>query len=113
MVDSRVGELSGGELQKLVLTRWMTEDQDVVILDQPTRGLDVQSRERVYQTLAAHTSAGRSAILISTEVSELLAWCDRIGFVRDGRIEAVVPTAALHPVRVEQGMRERRTSDAT
>ena len=105
-INSPVSELSGGDFQKLVLTRWMTEDQDVVVLNQPSRGLDVRARERVYHALAAHTSAGRSAILITTEVDELLGWCDRVGFMRHGRLDGVTPAADLTAADVEQAMRE-------
>lgn len=82
--------LSGGDRQKVALTRWINEGPDVLILNHPTRGLDVRSRQDLYQMIYDHTEQGGSAILISSDPTELRGWCDRIVIMRNGMVRKVV-----------------------
>lgn len=82
--------LSGGDRQKVALKRWMDHAPEILILNHPTRGLDVRSRQDLYQMLSEHTGKGGSAILISADPSELISWCDRIAIMRGGRVSSVV-----------------------
>lgn len=86
-ITAGVDTLSGGDRQKLALTRWMAEDRDILILNEPTRGLDVGARAQIRDILAEHTAAGRSAIVVSSDPGDLMGWCNRIVLMRRGRVD--------------------------
>ncbi|MDO5683740.1 MAG: ATP-binding cassette domain-containing protein [Propionibacteriaceae bacterium] len=102
-----LGTLSGGDKQKVALSRWMTEDRDLIILNEPTRGLDVGARREIFGILADHTANSRSAILISSDPGELLEWCDRIAFVRGGKITRIADAADLDDADIAVAMSSR------
>lgn len=79
--------LSGGNQQKVIIARWLFTQADLFILDEPTQGIDVAAKVEVYKLINELTSKGKSVILISSDIPELLAISDRIGIVRKGRIE--------------------------
>ncbi|MDO5285882.1 MAG: sugar ABC transporter ATP-binding protein [Actinomycetia bacterium] len=81
-----VNGLSGGDQQKIALAKFMSEDCDIMILNEPTRGLDMSSRHDVHKMLSELTESGKSAILLSTDYEDALDWSDRVLVVRDGRI---------------------------
>lgn len=85
-ITARTETLSGGDRQKVALTRWMAEDRDILILNEPTRGLDIGARAQIREILAEHTAAGRSAIVVSSDPEDLMNWCNRILLVDEGRI---------------------------
>lgn len=82
----RVKQLSGGNQQKIVLSKWFLSDPDVFILDEPTRGVDIKTKAEIYEQIVGMTSAGRSVIVISSEAPEILGICHRILIMKDGRI---------------------------
>lgn len=84
-----VGELSGGNQQKIVIARWLFAQAELIILDEPTQGIDVGSKIAVYRLINELTAAGKGVILISSDYDELLAMSDRIGIVSRGRIIAI------------------------
>ena len=88
-VEQPVGELSGGNQQKVLIARWLARDCDVLLFDEPTRGIDVAARETVYRLLAELASAGKALVVASSEVEELLTLCDRIAVMSAGRLAAV------------------------
>jgi ribose transport system ATP-binding protein len=88
-VEQPVAELSGGNQQKVVIARWLARDCDVLLFDEPTRGIDVAAKETVYRLLDELASAGKALVVASSEVEELLALCDRIAVMSVGRIAAV------------------------
>ena len=92
-VDVGVGTLSGGNQQKVVLAKWMFTDPDVLILDEPTRGIDVGAKYEIYTHIHALADAGKGMIVISSELPELLGICDRIYTLSYGRITGVVDRA--------------------
>lgn len=103
-MHSKVETLSGGDRQKVALTRWMAEDRDVLILNEPTRGLDVGSRAQIREILAEHTAAGRSAIVISSDPEDLSGWCNRILLMRDGKVhEELLPEYDLNHLALALG----------
>lgn len=85
-IQGQVGKLSGGDQQKIALARWMSTDCDILILNHPTRGIDVGAKGDIYDMLTDLTSKGTSVLLISSEMSELLQWCHRILVMREGQI---------------------------
>ncbi|AQP48654.1 ABC transporter ATP-binding protein [Tessaracoccus aquimaris] len=85
-IQQRVGNLSGGNQQKVVLSKWMFTDPDVLILDEPTRGIDVGAKYEIYQIINELAASGRGVIVISSELPELLGICDRIYALSEGRI---------------------------
>jgi putative multiple sugar transport system ATP-binding protein len=90
-VASVTGKLSGGNQQKVVLSKWMFSDPDILILDEPTRGIDVGAKYEIYTIINRLAAEGKAVIVISSELPELLGICDRIYTLSEGRITANVP----------------------
>jgi ribose transport system ATP-binding protein len=88
-LGQRVGELSGGNQQKVVLAKWLARNCDVLIFDEPTRGIDVGARHEIYQLLGRLTDEGKALVVVSSDLKELLALCDRIAVMSAGRVAAV------------------------
>lgn len=85
-VDQFVSALSGGNKQKVVLARWIGKDSDLIILDSPTRGIDVKVKADIYAMMDTMRKNGKSIIMISEEIMELLGMADRILIMKDGKI---------------------------
>lgn len=85
-VEQLVGNLSGGNQQKVLLAKWMFADPDVLILDEPTRGIDVGAKYEIYCIINQLVAEGKSVIMISSELPEVLGMCDRIYVMNEGRI---------------------------
>lgn len=85
-VWQNVGNLSGGNQQKVLLAKWMFTNPDILILDEPTRGIDVGAKYEIYCIINELVAEGKSVILISSELPEVLGMCDRIYVMCDGRI---------------------------
>ena len=85
-VDQFVSALSGGNKQKVVLARWVGKDSDLIILDSPTRGIDVKVKADIYALMNDMRKSGKSIIMISEEIMELLGMADRILIMKDGKI---------------------------
>ena len=92
-----VGTLSGGNQQKALLARWVFADPDVLFLDDPARGIDVAAKEDIYTLIRELTANGKSIILASSELTELLRCADRILVLRDGRVSGIFPASAATP----------------
>ncbi|WP_377271563.1 multiple monosaccharide ABC transporter ATP-binding protein [Peterkaempfera sp. SMS 1(5)a] len=88
-----VGRLSGGNQQKVVLSKWIHADPDVLILDEPTRGIDVGAKYEIYTVVNSLADAGKAVLLISSELPELLGMCDRIYTMSQGRLTGEVDRA--------------------
>lgn len=84
--DQFVSELSGGNKQKVVLARWVGKDSDILVLDSPTRGIDIKVKQDIYQLMDRMRKSGKSIIMISEELMELIGMCDRILIMKDGQI---------------------------
>ncbi len=82
----KTGNLSGGNQQKVVLSKWIFTEPDVLILDEPTRGIDVGAKYEIYTIMNRLVSEGKSVIVISSELPEILGTCDRIYIMNEGRI---------------------------
>lgn len=87
-LEQRVAELSGGNQQKVVIAKWLARNCDVLIFDEPTRGIDVGARRDIYRLITDLADQGKAIILVSSDLRELLALCDRIAVMSAGRIAA-------------------------
>jgi putative multiple sugar transport system ATP-binding protein len=85
-VEQNVGNLSGGNQQKVLLAKWMFADPDVLILDEPTRGIDVGAKYEIYCIINDLVAAGKSVIMISSELPEVLGMSDRIYVMNEGKM---------------------------
>ena len=86
-------ELSGGNQQKAILARWLLTDPRILILDEPTRGIDIGVKAEFYDRIGELAAAGRAILLISSELPELLVLCDRVLVMSEGRLTADIPRA--------------------
>jgi L-arabinose transport system ATP-binding protein len=82
--------LSGGNQQKVVLARWLSEDVKVMLLDEPTRGIDVGAKSEIYSIIHELARAGVGILVVSSELPEVLGICDRVLVMRDGAISGSV-----------------------
>jgi len=85
-IDAQVSTLSGGNQQKVVLSKWMLREPDILILDEPTRGIDVGAKFEIYKLMRNLVKEGKSIIMISSELPELIGMCDRIYVMAGGQI---------------------------
>ena len=84
--DQRVGSLSGGNKQKVVIAKWVGFDASVLIMDCPTRGIDIGVKAEIYRIMEKMKADGRTIILISEELPELIGMSDRLLIMKDGKI---------------------------
>ena len=80
--------LSGGNQQKVVVAKWMETDPDFVVLDEPTKGIDVGARANIYEIIHSVAARGKGVLVVSSEAEELLSLCHRILVMRNGQIVA-------------------------
>lgn len=85
-IFQRAGDLSGGNQQKIVFSKWIFSDPDVLILDEPTRGIDVGAKYEIYSVINELAENGKTILMISSEMPELLGMCDRIYVLNEGQI---------------------------
>jgi ribose transport system ATP-binding protein len=93
-LEQRMEHLSGGNQQKVVIARWLLLDSDVYLFDEPTRGIDVAAKAVVYHLLNDLADRGRAVIVVSSELRELMAICDRIAVMSAGQLTAVFQRGA-------------------
>ena len=97
--DQAAGQLSGGNQQKVVLARWLALDPRVLIVDEPTRGIDIGAKVEVHKILIDMAKHGIAVIVISSELPEILAVSDRIVTMREGRVTGeIARTAATQEI---------------
>ena len=84
--ETSIQALSGGNQQKVVLSKWMMLDPEVLILDEPTRGIDVGAKFEIYKLIGEMAKEGKGIILVSSELAELIGMCDRIYVMNNGTI---------------------------
>lgn len=89
-VDQAVGTLSGGNQQKVIFARWLHKNCDVLLLDEPTRGVDVGARADIYAEIEAMTQAQKAVLMVSSDLRELMQMCDRIGVMSNGRLVTIL-----------------------
>jgi ABC-type sugar transport system ATPase subunit len=92
--DQEVRYLSGGNQQKVVLAKWLLTEPRVLLLDEPTRGIDVGAKQALYVLMRTLAAAGHAILMVSSELPELIGMADRILVLRDGRLVAELPAAS-------------------
>ena len=97
-----VKELSGGNQQKVAIARLIHQDADIFLLDEPTRGIDLGSKEQIYRTISELARKGRSVLLVSSYLPELFGMCDRLAVMSRGRLGTARPIAEWTPESVMQ-----------
>lgn len=95
-----VGTLSGGNQQKIVLAKWMMTERRAIILDEPTRGVDVGARQGIYRTIDEIARRGVGILLISSDMEELIGMSDRIAVMASGRIRGVLEQDEVSAARI-------------
>ena len=90
-VDQMVRNLSGGNQQKVVIAKWLARDCDILIFDEPTRGIDVGAKSEIYALMNELVKEGKSIIMISSELTEVLRMSDRIVVMCEGRKTGEIP----------------------
>jgi putative multiple sugar transport system ATP-binding protein len=107
-VAAITGKLSGGNQQKVVLSKWLFADPDVLILDEPTRGIDVGAKYEIYTIINDMVAQGKGVIVISSELPELFGICDRIYALSAGRITGEVDVHQANPEQLMQLMTKEK-----
>ena len=103
-VEEGVNKLSGGNQQKVVLAKWMFTDPDLLILDEPTRGIDVGAKAEIYGIIRELAAQGKGIIMISSELPELLGVSDRIYTIFEGSITNELSVAQADPETLMRSM---------
>jgi ABC-type sugar transport system ATPase subunit len=85
-INDKMGQLSGGNQQKVIFARWLSDEPKILILDEPTRGIDVGSKAEIYRLIDELAAQGLAILLVSSEMPELLALSDRIMVIREGHV---------------------------
>ncbi len=91
--DQIVGNLSGGNQQKVVISKWLLNDPDIIIMDEPTRGIDVGAKRDIYLLIGSLVQQGKAVIIISSEIPELMGVCDRIVVMAEGHMSGEMSRA--------------------
>ena len=108
-----MGNLSGGNQQKVVLGRWLHAESTVLLFDEPTRGVDVGSKVEIYERMNDVTRKGSVVVLVSSEIPELLGMSDRIAILFHGKLVTVISRTDATPERVLHWMMTGRDIDPT
>jgi len=93
--DDPISSLSGGSQQKVILARWLATDPKVLLLNDPTRGVDIMTKREIYATLERLCADGLSIVMLSSEVEELVELVDRVLVFRDSEVFAEIPRKSL------------------
>jgi len=112
--DLLAGQLSGGNQQKLLLAKMMLVEPRIVVIDEPTRGVDIGTKEQIYRFIASLAAEGRAVVVISSEMQELIGLCHRVVVMRNGRVAGEVAQADLSEdsiVYLATGVHEERAAE--
>ncbi len=98
--NSRIGNLSGGNQQKVILGRWLLTEPEILLLDEPTRGIDVGAKYEIYQLMNELAEQGKGIVVVSSEMPELLGICDRILVMSNGRQSGIFDAKEVSQVQI-------------
>ena len=110
-LDMAAKTMSGGNQQKVVLAKWLATEPDLLIIDEPTRGIDVGTKAEVHRLLSELAGQGMAILMISSELPEVLGMADRVLVVREGRLTADLPRDEATPERVMHAATRGRDSE--
>lgn len=110
-INQTAGSLSGGNQQKVVLAKWMLTQPDVLILDEPTRGIDVGAKYEIYCVINDLAKAGKAVIVISSEMPELIGTCDRVYVINEGQIAGELTKDSLSQEKIMQSIMAHNRKD--
>lgn len=99
-VEQNITELSGGNQQKVILGKWLAADSQIIIFDEPTKGIDIGSKSEIYALMRRLTDDGKGVLVVSSELPELLAVCDTISVFREGEIVQTFPRSEATEERI-------------
>ena len=102
-----VRKLSGGNQQKVVIAKWLVRDSDILIFDEPTRGIDIGAKSEIYALMEELAKQGKSIIMISSELPEVLRMSDRVIVMCEGRITGVLDIAEANQEVIMQSATNR------
>ena len=89
---TQIQSLSGGNQQKVLISRWLANDPDIFIMDEPTRGIDVGAKYEIYELIINMAKQGKTIIVVSSEMPEILGITNRIGVMSNGHLSGIVNT---------------------
>ena len=96
----QVQKLSGGNQQKVLLSMWLSADPDVILIDEPTRGVDVGAKAEIHLLLREAVKSGKAVIMVSSEMPELMASCDRVMVMYEGKCTGMLENKELREERL-------------
>lgn len=99
-IEQNITELSGGNQQKVILGKWLAADSQIIIFDEPTKGIDIGSKSEIYTLMRQLANDGKGVLVVSSELPELLAVCDTIAVFREGEIVQTFPRSAATEERI-------------
>jgi ribose transport system ATP-binding protein len=99
-IEKKIKELSGGNQQKVVLARWLATDCEIILFDEPTRGIDVGAKQEIYELINQLAESGKGIVLISSEMPELLGMSDRIIVMHEGLVAGELDKAEANQERI-------------
>ncbi len=109
--EQLVGNLSGGNQQKVVLGKWLANKPKVIILDEPTRGIDVGSKSEIYRIVNQLAGEGVSVILVSSELPEVINMCDRVYIMSEGHIRGEISRSEFSQEKIMDYAAGRRADE--
>ena len=107
--DAPLRTLSGGNQQKAVLARWFRLDPQLLLLDEPTQGVDAMARADIHALVHAHVERGNAALVVSSDLGELQALCDRVVVLRAGTVVSTLAGAELTETAMSRAAQVERT----
>ena len=105
-IDQKVDELSGGNQQKVIFSRWVMANPDIIILDEPTRGIDVGSKYEIYQIINDLVAQGKAVIFISSDMPEIIGMSDRVYVLVEGHMVKELPREEISQINIMQAIME-------
>ena len=112
-LDTSIDSLSGGNQQKVVLAKWMINDPDVMIMDEPTRGIDIGAKFEIYKLMSSLVKKNKAIIMVSSELPELIGMCDRIYVMSKGVLQGCLSRDEFSQetiMKMATGIMDRRSS---
>ena len=89
-MQQQIGNLSGGNQQKVIVAKWLANNPDILIMDEPTRGIDIGAKHEIYEIMESLAEQGKAIIMISSEMAELIGMSDRIYVMSEGKLKGEI-----------------------